>query len=290
MPLLRIRFTPEDLARIQLAPHADLHWETAFSLTLLGGRDPDRALSPWLLWARRHLGSWGATLLAAAPPVAQFPGFVAHLKQDGQGDLAAALDRYHSRVITPFWPAICASVARDRARRTRILLTHGLEGLLHDLAPQFRWQAPVLETEHPRERELHLNGRGLILVPTYFGTGRSAVVADRDGPVVLVDSIAPQSRDRLTMDGRHSQHLDALLGSTRAAVLRTLGEGRTTTELARRVGVSASTASQHATVLREAGLITTQRRGSSVLHLITTLGEAVLEPAEAGLDRLGRVG
>jgi DNA-binding transcriptional ArsR family regulator len=72
--------------------------------------------------------------------------------------------------------------------------------------------------------------------------------------------------------------LAALLGSTRARALRVLGERCcTTTELAQQIGVSVSSASEHAAVLREAGLIVTRRRGSSVTHVISQPGRIVID-------------
>jgi predicted transcriptional regulator len=70
--------------------------------------------------------------------------------------------------------------------------------------------------------------------------------------------------------------LAALVGRNRAAVLRTVADGCSTTELADRVGISLAAASQHASVLRDAGLITTHRQGSAVLHLLTPLGAELL--------------
>jgi DNA-binding transcriptional ArsR family regulator len=67
-----------------------------------------------------------------------------------------------------------------------------------------------------------------------------------------------------------------LLGRTRYAVLDAVAEGCGTGELARRVGISCPVTSQHATVLRQAGLITTQRTGRSVAHALTALGSALL--------------
>jgi DNA-binding transcriptional ArsR family regulator len=68
---------------------------------------------------------------------------------------------------------------------------------------------------------------------------------------------------------RSKRNLESLLGRTRAAALHVTAEGCTTSELARRPYVTAAAASQHATVLRNTDLITTSRRGGSVLHLIT---------------------
>ncbi|RSS36605.1 helix-turn-helix transcriptional regulator, partial [Streptomyces sp. WAC08241] len=70
--------------------------------------------------------------------------------------------------------------------------------------------------------------------------------------------------------------LSALVGQTRAAALRVLTDPSTNSELAARLGVSPGVASRHAAVLRETGLITTRRLGSSVLHTVTPLGTALL--------------
>ncbi|WCD91099.1 hypothetical protein KPP03845_200060 (plasmid) [Streptomyces xanthophaeus] len=77
-------------------------------------------------------------------------------------------------------------------------------------------------------------------------------------------------------DGSALRNLESLLGRTRAAALQVTAEGCTTSELARRLNVTAAAASQHASVLRNTDLITTSRRGGSVLHLITPLGLALL--------------
>ena len=42
-------------------------------------------------------------------------------------------------------------------------------------------------------------------------------------------------------------------------------------------GISLAAASQHASVLRDAGLITTQRQGRAVLHVLTPLGTELLK-------------
>ena len=70
--------------------------------------------------------------------------------------------------------------------------------------------------------------------------------------------------------------LAALIGRTRATVLREIAAGCSTTVLATRCGISLAAASQHATVLRNAGLIATRREGSAVRHTLTALGEELL--------------
>ncbi|MGP3965096.1 ArsR/SmtB family transcription factor [Nonomuraea sp. 3N208] len=55
----------------------------------------------------------------------------------------------------------------------------------------------------------------------------------------------------------------------------------TTTQLAEVLSLSLPMASRHAAILREAGLIVSQRLGQAVVHTRTPLGEALLNGAPA---------
>ena len=77
--------------------------------------------------------------------------------------------------------------------------------------------------------------------------------------------------------GAARESLAALLGRTRAAVLQASDEGCTTGEVARQLNISPAAASQHATVLRNAGLLVSHRERNSVLHTLTPLGRAMLD-------------
>ena len=73
-----------------------------------------------------------------------------------------------------------------------------------------------------------------------------------------------------------------LLDRTRADVLvalAALAEGASTTQLARRTGISAASASEHARVLRRSGLVESRRSGKSTLHTLTPLGRRLLTTA-----------
>jgi DNA-binding transcriptional ArsR family regulator len=69
--------------------------------------------------------------------------------------------------------------------------------------------------------------------------------------------------------------LSNLLGDTRAALLHATQGGRSTTNLARHLGVSAATISYHTTILRETGLITSQRLANTMIHTLSPLGTAL---------------
>ncbi|WP_433652714.1 ArsR/SmtB family transcription factor [Micromonospora zamorensis] len=75
----------------------------------------------------------------------------------------------------------------------------------------------------------------------------------------------------------------------RALVLRQLAAdgGMTTTVLSRAVGISLSSASEHATALRATGLVASEREGGAVRHHLTALGANLLrglpgDPSGAG--------
>ncbi|MEU0128907.1 MULTISPECIES: winged helix-turn-helix domain-containing protein [unclassified Streptomyces] len=222
-------------------------------------------------------------LLAENAPLARWPSggstgavrpeVLAEGRTEPLGRLISTLRAYHRAAVEPYWPHIRASVEADRALRGRALLDGGADELLATLPPMIRWRAPLLEADYPVDRELHLDGRGLLLQPSYFCRGTPVVYRDPLLPPVLV---YPVTHPRAPAFAEPGPWLGRLVGHTRSAVLRAIDNGCTTSELARRTGVSLASASQHACVLREAGLVRTLRHGSSVLHTLTPLGAALL--------------
>ncbi|MFJ8349591.1 ArsR/SmtB family transcription factor [Streptomyces sp. NPDC094153] len=77
--------------------------------------------------------------------------------------------------------------------------------------------------------------------------------------------------------------MGGLVGRTRAAILEDVVTGRTTSELAERIGISGAAASQHTAVLREAGLLVSVRRNRHVLHTVTPVGLALLDGRGASI-------
>ncbi|MBT2400997.1 helix-turn-helix transcriptional regulator [Streptomyces sp. ISL-100] len=196
----------------------------------------------------------------------------------GRGDalalLAGALRGYHRAAVEPYWPHIQSRIEADRAARGRALLDGGADELLASLPPMLRWRPPVLEADYPVDRDLYLRGRGLLLQPSFFCRGTPVVYRDPQLPPVLVYPVTHADAPAPADDP--GPPLGRLVGQTRSTVLAAIGGGCTTSELARRAGVSLASASQHACVLREAGLVVTLRHGNSVLHTLTPLGAALL--------------
>ncbi|MFG3256742.1 ArsR/SmtB family transcription factor [Streptomyces sp. NPDC048172] len=218
----------------------------------------------------------------------RLPGWTTAL---ADGDSAAlrrlgqVLGAYHREVLAPFWPRVHAHIDADRALRVHGLLDGAVDGLLAGLGPRFRWRPPVLEADYPVEHDLRLNGRGLLLQPSFFCWPTPITLADGALPPVLVYPIGHE-RDwsRTEPPGRPEGGgpLGQLIGHTRAAVLRAARTGASTVELARLLGVTHPAVSQHVKVLRATGLVTTVRRGGRSLHVATAEGRALLRSGERG--------
>lgn len=319
MPL-RVRFTGEDLGRVRLAAGADPVWETVLSVHRLRDTQghhvygswrrslrspraapeslrrliPRRGYFPDFLNPAESAAGWRAALEAVRGTprrrLAAELGRLPHGPGGGWGRglsdgepaalrrLTDDLERYHRLAVGghPVWSAVRTTVDADLAARTRQLTLGGVDALLTGLRPALRWQPPVLEADYPVDREVELGGRGLLLIPSFFCWRAPVMLADADLPPVLVypvvhGAVVPADRAAL---GR-------LLGATRARVLACAAEGGATTgELARRVDISLGSASQHARVLRESGLVHSVRRGNEVLHTLTPAGRALLPTTE----------
>jgi DNA-binding transcriptional ArsR family regulator len=123
-------------------------------------------------------------------------------------------------------------------------------------------------SQHWTRMLAHLHGQAA--APIVLAVPALRSIADAQGIWAATRSTTPRP-------------LAALLGETRSAALDVISDGCTTSQLARRLRISAATASHHATVLRSAGLVLTQRAGSAVLHTLTPLGSRLLEsPRDRG--------
>jgi DNA-binding transcriptional ArsR family regulator len=230
----------------------------------------DRVMSTPRSRLRTEIGllTINAGVPAAADALAR--GEVAALER-----LGSDLLTYHEVFIGSLWQRIETAVAADVAWRSGALATGGIRALLETFRPMISWQAPVMEVDYPADRDLRLEGRGLLLVPSYFCWRRPVSLFDETLLPVLVYPVdktvvpdAPVAPDQLAR----------LLGPTRAALLyETAARGfASTSALAGTVVVSVPSASQQLSVLREAGLVTSRRDGKYVLHSVTPLGLRLL--------------
>ncbi|MFC3505018.1 ArsR/SmtB family transcription factor [Micromonospora krabiensis] len=191
-------------------------------------------------------------------------------------ELLAAMTAFHAVAVAPYWSTVGAAVQTDRAVRGHALVDAGIDRVLRDLSPHLSWRSAgstyqlSYECAFGTELDVVPDGRGVTLVPAYF-LPHPCVLDDPAGPLVLAYPIRPSRRELTT-----ARPLADLLGRTRAAVLGVIADGPSTSQVARALGISVASASQHASTLRAAGLVTSHRNGVAVLHALTPLGAQLL--------------
>ncbi|MGV9879660.1 helix-turn-helix domain-containing protein [Streptomyces sp. NPDC003006] len=215
-------------------------------------------------------------------PAVRFPSWSSRLAEGGteaMDRLARAATDYFDACLAPYWEHVRGAVAQDRLRRTTLLAKGGLEAALSTLHPSARWRYPVLELDYPVDRDLHLQGRGLVLQPSFFCRYSPTGLYDPDRPPVLVYPITHQpgwTHSNRAAPAPAAPLID-LLGGVRARLLQATADGTATTgELARLVGTTPSNASRHLSALREAALVYSGRHRNTTLYTITPLGIALL--------------
>ncbi|MEV7872477.1 winged helix-turn-helix domain-containing protein [Streptomyces sp. NPDC088124] len=229
--------------------------------------------------------------LASVAETRTLPAWARHLADDTdlRNDFFDGWAHLYTQLLQPYWRQITDLHASDRTLRLQQFMTGGVEHLLAQANPRWmQWSPPVLKIRtvlRTTVYDLHLEGRGIVLTPSSFLTSSAAVLDDGHArPVVTYPAGKHEALSSLTVLSprpaapRGTTAVTALLGKTRAAVLSTIAEhpGCTTTELAALSRIAPASASEHATVLREAGLIHTTRHRNRVLHSPSSLGRALL--------------
>ncbi|MFD3991477.1 ArsR/SmtB family transcription factor [Streptomyces sp. NPDC058583] len=261
------------------------------------GRERARGSAGWHRFVRERLGD---DLPAVGEVVSKYrvvPDLLWLLERDGaDGDsvppavrararsLAQVVFLFCSAGILPYWSQIRARLEIERDMRGRIAITNGVEFLLAGLHPKVTWESSELRIASHLDLDITLDGRGLILSPSLFLPDKTCVLvrAERQSSVPALVFSVPLDLNDLESPAEESEvegdrALAALVGATRAAALRALSESGTTGDLSDRLGISLSGASKQATVLREAGLITTLRNRTTAMHTLTPLGLALLQ-------------
>jgi DNA-binding transcriptional ArsR family regulator len=192
-----------------------------------------------------------------------------------------ALGTYQKSAIDGWMPQIQAQVATEHRGLAQVA-AEGTGRLLESLHPLISWKAPVLSVFSGLDVDVHLEGRGLLIQPTVFAGGRPWISGFDTKDYQLTLFVPPRRQLPL---GEHEpespRNTAALLGRTRSALLETIVDSgpHTTGELARRAGCSPASVSDHTSVLRASGLITTIRVGQFAHHAATELGEALVSAA-----------
>lgn len=197
-------------------------------------------------------------------------------------ELAVAIRAFDAVALSPFERQRRHGFAATQATWAETVLAGGVEQLLGSLHPDCTWADPVLSFDSGGNyvNDVYLRGRGLLLYPSAFTPDPLVLDQPDRAPLLTVPVAVPASWGQVsgTVTGGE---LAALVGGTRAAVLAALMQSASTTELARRTGISLASASEHARVLRGSGLVATHREAGAAKHRLTPLGRQLLNASEA---------
>lgn len=194
------------------------------------------------------------------------------------GRLCDVLEGFWEVAVEPVWPRVRALLEADVAHRARRLAERGPEALFADLHHDLTWHGRHLDVALRYDGEIELGGRGLLLMPSAFAWRRPwAITLAPWQPTVVYPArgVATLWEDEPPAPGG----LAAVVGATRASMLAALAAPASTTELARRLGVTPGAVSQHLGALRSAGLVTSRREGRSVLYVRTPTADALVSGA-----------
>jgi DNA-binding transcriptional ArsR family regulator len=198
-------------------------------------------------------------------------------------DLAGLLRAYWHRTLARHWPRIRALLQGDVLHRARTLADGGAERLFADMDPAISWDGGALRLHKRAVADLELGAEGLLFVPSVFVWPRVVAVVDPAWQPTVVYPARGVGTLWEPGDPAAPDAIAALIGPGRAKVLAALDEPWSTTDLARRLGVSAGGVSRHLSVLRAAGLVHATRAGRTVLYMRSAAGDDVLDAGRTAL-------
>jgi DNA-binding transcriptional ArsR family regulator len=221
-------------------------------------------------------------ICAAGLPVTPLLRQLADQDQDTWQHLETTMRSAYGVLIGAAWPRLRAGFDADLAWRGQVQRAQGLRGMLAGLYPGSRWRDSTLEIPVSKELDVRPDGAGLRLLPSAQWTGRPLVGPYPGGLLLVYPALTPLPYLAETAPAPGADPDDpvaALLGRTRAAVLRLTLREPTTSQLAGALGIGLASASEHARALRRAGLVSTTRAGRVVRHSCTSLGHRLLAAA-----------
>ncbi|MFC4051267.1 DUF5937 family protein [Actinomadura syzygii] len=257
-------YIPDFLTPPPSGPLPDLDAELA-----VVGATPPEVVADELSWTER-----GGVPSPARRSMAADPGRTLETTD-------ALLRAYWAAAVEPFWPRVRDLLEGDVLRRTAALAAAGAAGVFGDLHDAVSWRSGTLSIDRHWHWRGELGGRGLLLVPSAFVWPQVSVMVP---PYQAMLSYPPNGVATLweapgRASGPGGDPLAALIGRRRAELLAALATPASTTELARRMGVTAGAVSQHLGVLRACGLVNGHRLGRRVLYVRTPEGDALASRA-----------
>jgi DNA-binding transcriptional ArsR family regulator len=195
------------------------------------------------------------------------------------GRLAAELQAYWQVAIEPVWSRLAGLLDAEIGHRADQLTSGGIVRLLGNLHPELEYAEDTLRILWPAwQSRNRLEGAGLLLVPCVFTWPSLLVDTGPHRPTLIY---SPRGVGQVWDGSARSAAppVADLLGRSRAALLTRLDLPLSTTQVAKDLGLSAASVSEHLSVLRRSGLVSSRRSGRQVLYQRTALGTDLLGAA-----------
>ncbi|WP_112238818.1 ArsR/SmtB family transcription factor [Kribbella monticola] len=252
-------WSPDFLSPIPPAPYACFDDE----LARVAGTDPEQVQ---------------ADLAAISSPVRREGAPSVRTATELLSRLVSGLQAYWTAAIEPHWQQFRAVLEADIGYRSRVCARDGLGAMFSGLSDRLSFTPPLVRVEIPGALSRHVvtDGGGLALMPSLFAL-HTAVPANPAGPPLIVYGARGVATVWEEVSPIPSAALANVLGETRAGLLTRLAEPASSSQLARRLGISVSAVNQHLRALRAVGLLQSTRVGRSVEYRRTALAEEMLK-------------
>jgi DNA-binding transcriptional ArsR family regulator len=192
------------------------------------------------------------------------------------GRIVEALQGYWELCFAPYWPRMRALLEGDVTYRGRQIAQHGLAVMFAGLSERVSMTGDVVEVRVRSDvTYTRVTDGGLTLVPSNWTSAVSTPVSPDEPPMIIYLARGGGTlweTEPLPAPGA----LAGLIGAHRAGLLVRLEAPASSTELAARLGVTATAVNQHLRALRAAGLLVSARHGRSVLYRRTELADRLL--------------
>jgi DNA-binding transcriptional ArsR family regulator len=179
-------------------------------------------------------------------------------------------------LIEPWWRAAGPVFDRELRRVGTAAVRGGLAALLNSLHPRISYRDGTLALAVPGDHCFPQGGRRLVLLPMIAGRDALLVSFERDDVCYVGYPVRPPGPGPQAPLAAANGALALILGPLRAAVLRALRQPLNVGELATAVQCAPTTATYHVHHLAAAGLVSCERRGSSVLVSRTARGDELV--------------
>ncbi|MEV4614595.1 winged helix-turn-helix domain-containing protein [Kitasatospora sp. NPDC049258] len=260
------RYVPDFLTPRPTAPFPEFRAELAEVRALPPGELPDQLARTFLPHDRRIPAPLAAGLADPARLLAR---------------IADAVEEYWQECLSPeWWPRARSVLRADIVHRSQVLAERGAAAVFGDLDGRLLWEDGVLTIRRDwgaGDVDVVVEQRGLVFLPTCFARGAITSISDHHPPAITYPARGQATLAGAVQPPPTAPALAQLVGLPKARLLALLDEPSSTTELARRLGVTPGAVSQHLAVLATTRLVTRARHGRMVLYARSPLGDRLCE-------------